>query len=73
MTIFQKIVKASELPPEWVKDVSDGNEMVRIEVHKVDEELENAASLSDVMDIISRRVQERGLTPELLQEILNER
>ncbi len=31
------------------------------------------ASLEDVMDEISQSAQRRGLTPEILQEILNER
>jgi hypothetical protein len=31
------------------------------------------ASLEDVMDEISRNAQERGLTPEILQAMLNER
>jgi hypothetical protein len=31
------------------------------------------ASLEDVMDEISRSAHERGLTPEILQAILNER
>jgi hypothetical protein len=30
-------------------------------------------SLEDVMDEVSRSAQERGLTPEILQSILNER
>jgi hypothetical protein len=73
MTVFQKIVKASELPPEWAKSFPDQDAKLRIEIREVDEELESAKSVGDVMDIISRRAQERGLTPELLQEILNER
>lgn len=31
------------------------------------------ASLEDIMDEISQSAQRRGLTPEILQEILNER
>jgi hypothetical protein len=35
--------------------------------------LRPSASLEQIMDEMSRNAQERGLTPEILQEILDER
>jgi hypothetical protein len=35
--------------------------------------LRPGASLEQIMDEMSRKAQERGLTPEILQEILDER
>ena len=37
------------------------------------EAIRPGASLRDVMDAMSRNAQERGLTPEILQAILDER
>ena len=35
--------------------------------------ISNAKSLTESMDIISKRAQQRGFTPEILEEILHER
>jgi hypothetical protein len=73
MTIIQKIVKARDLPPEWAKEFADPDTQVRVEVREVDAKLEAARTLEDVMDLIAERAKARGLTPEVLQDILNER
>ena len=73
MTIFQKIVKANELPPEWAKQFGDPDARVEITIREVDEELAKAGTLEETMDLISRRAEARGLTPEILQDMLDER
>jgi hypothetical protein len=73
MTIIQKVIKAGELPPEWAKEFADPETQVRVEVREVDDKLERTHTLEDVMDLISERAIARGLTPEILQDILNER
>lgn len=40
---------------------------------KLQDVLRPSASLTEVMSEISRKAQERGLTPEILEAILNER
>ena len=73
MTIIQKIVKARDLPPESAKEFADPDTQVRVEVREVDTKLEGARTLEEVMDVIAERAKARGLTPEILQDILNER
>lgn len=73
MTIFQKIVKAGDLPPEWAKAFPDPNADVQVVVREVDKELASARSIDEIMDLISDRAAKRGLTPEMLRDILNER
>ena len=73
MTIIQKIVKARDLPPEWAKEFADPDTQVRVEVREIDARLEAASTLEDVMDLIAERAKARGLTPEVLRDILNER
>jgi hypothetical protein len=73
MTIVQKIVKAATLPPYWRKDFPDPESLVRIEIREVDGELEATKTLEDVMNLVSNRAGQRGLTPGVLQDILNER
>ncbi|HEY7550878.1 MAG TPA: hypothetical protein VH913_15345 [Hyphomicrobiaceae bacterium] len=72
MTVIQKIVKARDLPPDWAKEFPNPEAQVRVEVREVDATLEAARTLEDVMDLIAERAKERGLTPEILQDILNE-
>ena len=73
MTVIQKIVKAGDLPPEWAKEFADPNVTVEVRITECDDELRNAKSPKDVLDIVSRRAEARGLTPEILEEILNGR
>ena len=73
MTIIQKIMKARDLPPEWAKEFADPDTEVQVEISEYDKELKQARSSLDVLRIISRRAEERGLTPEIVEEILNER
>jgi hypothetical protein len=73
MIIIQKIVKARDLPPEWAKEFPNPEVQVRVEVREVDAELEAACTPEDVMDLIAERAKVRGLTPEVLQDILNAR
>jgi hypothetical protein len=46
---------------------------MRVEVRELDSRLEAARTLEEVMDLIAERAKARGLTPEVLQDILNER
>jgi ribosome-binding protein aMBF1 (putative translation factor) len=69
-----KTVMARELPRAWRQE--DGfapDQRVTVVIEPEDSELAAAASLEAVMDIISRRAAERGLSEEQLAEILNER
>lgn len=72
MTIIQKIVKAGELPPEWAKEFADPDTKVAVRITEFDEEMANAKTPLEIMKIISRRATERGLTPEIVEEIVNE-
>ena len=73
MTIIQKIVKAGDLPPEWAKEFANPNVQVEVSITEYDEEVRNAKSTAELLHIMSRRAQERGLTPAILEEILNEK
>jgi hypothetical protein len=73
MTIIQRIVKARDLPPEWAKEFADPETQVRVEVREIDPKLEATRTLEEVMDLVAERAKARGLTPEVLQDILNER
>ena len=73
MTIVQKIVKAGQLPPEWAKEFSDPNAQVQVEITEIDAELLAAKTSVEMMRIIARRAGERGLTPEIADEITRER
>lgn len=73
MTIIQKIVKAKDLPPEWAKEFSDANVTIQVSLTECDEELAIAKDPMEVLNIISRRAEARGLTPEIAEEIMNER
>jgi len=61
--VAQKVSEALELEP-------DG--LYRITVQAEDEKLARAEGLSDVMDIVGTRAQQRGLTSELLKDILED-
>jgi hypothetical protein len=70
----QKTVAARELPTAWREEGRFApDQRVTVVIEPEDSELAAAASLEGVMDIISRRARERGLTEEKLAEILNER
>ncbi len=73
MTIIQKIMKAGELPPEWAKEFPDPDMKVKLRVAAYDEELETATSPLEVLEIVSRRAEERGLTREIFDEIMNDK
>ena len=73
MTIIQKIVKAKDLPPEWAKEFADPETQVEVRLSECDEELKNAKNSLEVFDIVARRAKARGLTPEIVDEILNEK
>jgi hypothetical protein len=72
MGVIQKIMKAGALPPEWREHFPDPEKDVRVEIREIDNELGATKTLEEVMDLISRRAEKRGLTPELLEEIINE-
>ena len=73
MTTIQKIVKAGDLPPEWAKEFANPNVQVEVNITECDEELQNAKTPMEVLDIVSRRAEARGLTPAILEDILNDR
>jgi hypothetical protein len=71
---LQKTVIARELPEAWREEGRFAlDQRVTVVIEPEDTELAAAATLEAVMDIISRRARERGLTEEKLAEILNER
>jgi hypothetical protein len=70
----QKTVEARELPKAWREEGRfTPDQRVTVVIEPEDPELAAAASLEAVMDTISRRATERGLTEERFAEILNER
>jgi hypothetical protein len=70
----QKTVLARELPEAWrEKGRFAPDQRVTVVIEPEDRELAAAASLEAVMDIISRRASQRGLTEDRLAEILDER
>jgi len=72
-TRYKKSVLAKELPPAWREEGRFApDEQVTVWIEPEDPELAAAASLRDLMDIIGRRAQERGLTEEKLDTILDE-
>ena len=74
MKIIEKCLPASELPIEWQRE---GNfaptDEVHVRIEPNDPELAAAANLAELMDIIGRRMPERGLTEEKLAEILRDK
>ena len=74
MKIIEKTLPASELPVAWQREGEFAPEdEVRVRIEPKDPELAEAASLAELMDIIGRRMQARGLTPEKLEEILRDK
>lgn len=72
-TLVKKSVKARDLPKEWREREQFGpDETVTIYIEPEDPELAQASNLSEIMDLIGKRAQERGLTDEKLEEILAE-
>ena len=69
---MQKIIKAGALPPEWRKDFPDPERQVCVETREIDKELSAARTLEEVMDLISRRAEQRGLTQAILDECLSQ-
>jgi DNA gyrase inhibitor GyrI len=70
---IRKTVLARELPEAWRKEGGFApDQRVTIVIEPDDPELAAAASLEAIMDVISRRAQDRGLSEEKLAEILNE-
>jgi hypothetical protein len=73
MKIIEKCLPASELPIEWQREGEFAPEdEVHVRIEPKDTELAEAASLAALMDIIGRRMQARGLTPEKLEDILRD-
>jgi hypothetical protein len=69
----KKTLPARDLPPAWREEGQFApDEQVTVYIEPEDPELAAAAGLEAIMDVISRRGQERGLTEEKLQEALNE-
>ena len=71
---LQKTVLARELPKAWREEGQFApDQRVTVVIEPEDPEPAAAASLEAVMDVISRRAAERGLTEAKLAEILDER
>lgn len=74
LQVVKKSLKARELPAEWrERGQFDPEERVTVWIEREDAELAAAASLQELMDIIGRRADARGLTAEKLAAILNDR
>ena len=77
MAIIQKIVRAGDLPVEWRKDFPDPEVVVRVLLRLVHEKHDDARQadrdISAVLDEASDQATSRGLTPALLDEIVNGR
>ena len=74
MKVIEKTLPASELPVAWQREGEfSPTDEVRVRIEPKGPELAEAATLAELMDIISRRMQERGLTPEKLEEILRDK
>ena len=74
MKTVYKTVPASELPAAWREEGGFApTDRVVVRIEPEDRELAEAATLPELMNIIGRRAQARGLTPEILEEILNEK
>ena len=72
-TAIKKTLAARDLPAEWREEGRFApDDRVTVWIEPEDAELAGAASLRAVMDVIGRRMGERGLTEEKLEEILNE-
>ena len=73
MPVLKKTLAARELPPEWRKQGRFApDDRVTVWIEPEDAELAGAASLRAIMDVIGRRMQERGLTEQELEDILDE-
>ena len=72
MPTVKKIVRASELPRDWQREFADPGQIVSVTITDVDPQLDEAGSLSEVMDVIGKRAEKRGLTEKILKDILHE-
>jgi hypothetical protein len=73
MKIIEKTLRASELPVAWQHEGAFApTDKVRVRIEPDDRELAEAANLAALMDIVGRRMQERGLTEKELDEILRD-
>jgi hypothetical protein len=73
MKTIEKTVRASELPVAWQREGAFApTDKVRVRIEPDDPELAEAADLAALMDIVGRRMQERGLTEDKLDEILRQ-
>ena len=72
-TSFRKSVAARELPPEWREQGRfTPDERVTVVIEPEDPELAGAASLAELMTLVGRRAQGRGLTEAKLRAILDD-
>jgi hypothetical protein len=70
---LRKTVSARELPLSWREEGAFApDERVTVTIEPEDAELAQAGSLVDVMEIIGRRAEARGLTEEELEKILDD-
>ena len=72
MPTIKKILRARELPCDWQRAFADPDQIVAVTLTDIDPELDRAASLPEVMDVIGKRAEQRGLTGEILKDILDE-
>ena len=70
---IKKTVPARGLPATWSeREQFAPDDLVTVWIELEDAELERAASLRQVMDILGERAKARGLTPRKLAAILND-
>ena len=70
---IRKTVPARELPATWSeREQFAPDDLVTVWIELEDAELERAASLRQVMDILGERAKARDLTPRKLAAILND-
>lgn len=66
-------IKGRELAERVAEAVRvDPDRFYRVTVQTEDEELAEAGSLSAVAETVSKRARERGLTPDILRDILDD-
>lgn len=74
MKVIEKNLPASELPVAWQREGEFAPEdEVHVRIEPKDPALAEAASLAELMDVIGRRMQARGITREKLEDILRDK
>jgi len=73
MVPIKKSLSARELPADWLAQGQFApDDRVTVWIEPEDPELASAASLKEIMNLVGKRAEKRGLTKEKLEDILNE-